>query len=92
LFSQPHSVACGDTNYIRKAPCRKNDDGEVEIEPRNFFGGSLKFGPHEKVSNPGYICNATGDPYAKPPIPGRRVFEKNGFLKAGHEIDFCPAK
>lgn len=63
MFSQPHSTACGDTNYIRPTKCRKDEEGEVITKPRNFYGGHLKFGPHEKVHNPGFICNATGDPY-----------------------------
>jgi len=92
LFSQPHSNACGDTNYIRKTRSKKNEDGEVEIGPRNFYGGPLKFGAHERVHFPGFITNVTGDPYKKPPMPGRRTMIKDGHLKSGHEKAFVTAK
>ena len=54
--------------------------------------GPKKFGAHERVKDPGFICNATGDPYAKPPRPGMRTMIKDAFLKGGHEKDFFPAK
>ena len=92
LFSQPYSTACGDTNYIKPTRVHRNEEGEVEFGPDDFKAGVLGHGPAGRVNFPGFICNATGDPYAKPPIPGQRTIVKDGFKKGGHELDFFPAK
>jgi len=44
------------------------------------------------MHDPGFVCLATGDPYKNPMVPGIRKFEKDGFLKGGHDLPFKPAK
>ena len=63
LFSMPYSVACGDTNYFVKTKSKKNEDGEVETAPRNFFAGALQPGPTGRVDRPGFIYLHAGNPY-----------------------------
>jgi len=46
----------------------------------------------ESVHEPGFITNATGNPYKVAPPPGLRTFEKDPFLKGGHEAAFRMAK
>ena len=54
------------------------------------YKGHLK--AEEAVNDPGFICNATGDPYKQPVPAGLRSFVKEGYLKGGHEHNFKPAK
>lgn len=39
----------------------------------------------ESVHDPGFITNATGDPYKVAMPAGLRKYEKDVFLKGGHE-------
>ena len=41
LFSQPYSIACGDTNYYRKTKPRRGEDGEVLTDPVHFKAGTI---------------------------------------------------
>lgn len=95
LFGAPTSTAIGDDGEYQKTKCYKNDDG-VETGPRNFFTGDLKkrgcLRAEESVHDPGFITNATGDPYKVAQPAGLRKFEKDGFLKGGHEINWKYAK
>ena len=65
LFSQPVSTAIGETNKYKQKPPRRNEDGEVETEPRNFYTQRMRKGKDEKVyfSKGSYI--AVGDPYVQ---------------------------
>jgi hypothetical protein len=49
LFSQPVSTAIGETNKYKTKPSKRNEDGEVETEPRNFYTTRMKTGKSEKV-------------------------------------------
>jgi len=46
----------------------------------------------EAVNDPGFITNATGDPYKVPQLTGMRKFEFESYLKFGQEKNFTPAK
>jgi len=91
------STAIGDDGEYKKTKCYKNaEEGGVDIGPRNFFTGDLKkrgcLKAEEAVHDPGFITNAVGDPYKMPVPAGLRKFEKDGFLKGGHEINWKYAK
>ena len=90
LFSQPVSTAIGDTNKYPKTLANRDEEGDVIIGPRNFYTGRMKWGAADDslFSKPLY---AKGDKYSNPPMKLNRG-EKDGFLKAGHEFDFIPAK
>lgn len=63
------------------------------IGPRNFYTKREKKGKVDSVYflKPSY--NATGDPYRPmTATAGMRSLTKDGFLKAGHEMNFKPAK
>jgi hypothetical protein len=71
----------------------RDEDGKVITEPRNFFTTRMKRGQSDKVlfSKPGY--NALGDPYRGMTADAtKRTTVKDGFRKAGHDLDFKPAK
>jgi hypothetical protein len=92
LFSQPYPIASGDDAGFQKTKARRNADGEVITEPRNFYTKRLRKGASEDVffSKPSYICR--GDPYKDRGKQIGRPFDPNGYLKAGHEAKFKPAK
>jgi hypothetical protein len=46
----------------------------------------------ESVHDPGFITNATGNPYKVAPPPGLRQFEPDPYLKGGHEANWKYAK
>ena len=48
--------------------------------------------PQETVHDPGFITNATGDPYKVAQPAGLRKFEKDVYLKGGHEHNWKYAK
>ena len=93
LFSQPASTAIGDTNaYPNKEP-RRNADGEVITEPRNFYTKRMRGGKDEGVYFEKGHYNCIGDPFkmAASTMMGRGGV-KDGFKLGGHDIDFKPAK
>jgi len=69
----------------------RDADGLVITGNRNFYTTKCKEGRKDQVyfSKPSYIC--LGDKY-KNPDTYRRTTVKDGFLKGGHDKDFCPAK
>jgi hypothetical protein len=91
LFSQPYPIASGENNKYPKTKCRKDEDGSVLTGPRNFYTKRLRKGASEDVlfTRPTYICR--GDLY-KDKKPFGRPFDPEGYLKAGHEYKFKPAK
>jgi hypothetical protein len=91
LFSQPYPIASGESNAFPKTRCRKGEDGLVETEPRNFYTKRLRKGASEDVlfMKSSKICR--GDPYQDKKKQGR-PFDPEGYLKAGHEAPFKPAK
>lgn len=93
LFSQPVSVAIGDTNKFITTKANRDEEGRVIIGPRNFYTKKEKKGKIDSVYflKPSY--NASGDPYRPMTASaGMRSLTKDGFLKAGHEMNFKPAK
>jgi len=76
---------------MQKRARRNPDDGEVITDPRNFYTKRLKKGKSEDVffSKPSYLCR--GDMYQDKKRMGR-PFDPEGYLKAGHEVKFKPAK
>jgi len=66
--------------------------GDVITELRNFYGKKGKKGAADDVffSRPTYLCK--GDPYRNRSAVAGRTLEKDGFKKAGHDIDFKPAR
>mmetsp|Transcript_17671 Transcript_17671/g.15588 ORF Transcript_17671/g.15588 Transcript_17671/m.15588 type:complete len:131 (+) Transcript_17671:26-418(+) len=61
LFSDPISLALGDTYYVPAA--RKGKNGNVPIKPKNFSTSKMKNGKSDTAlfSMPAY--NGIGDPY-----------------------------
>ena len=90
LFSQPVSTAIGETNKYPKTKCNKDEEGAVILGPRNFYTGRMKKGAADDslFSRPPY---AKGDKYIQPSSKLGRG-EKNGYMKAGHDMDWKPAK
>lgn len=46
----------------------------------------------ETVHDPGFITNAVGNPYKVAQPAGLRTFDKDPYLKGGHEVPFRMAK
>jgi len=65
LFSQPVSTAIGETNKFKDKPARRNEDGEVITEPRNFYTKREKKGKAEDVYFTKGSFIAVGDPYVQ---------------------------
>lgn len=57
------STAIGETNKFKDKPARRNEDGEVETEPRNFYTTKMKAGKAEDVYFGKGTYVAVGDPY-----------------------------
>jgi hypothetical protein len=65
LFSQPVSLAVGDTYY--KAPTRKrNNKGEVPTGPKNFYSSKMKNGQSDQALFTAPKYNGINDPYDEP--------------------------
>lgn len=92
LFSQPVSVAIGETNKFITKTAAKDDDGRVVTGPKNFYTKNGKKGKDDSVyfSRQSYIC--TGDLYKARSTAGLRTLEKDAYLKGGHDVNFKPAK
>jgi hypothetical protein len=93
LFSQPAPIAISESNAFKQTECRKNEEGLVDTEPRNFYTTRMKKGATDKIlfSKPGYNC--LGDPYQEAKTSkARRPFVKDGWKMAGHDFNFKPAR
>jgi len=93
LFSAQVSNALGETNShgVPKV-ARRDEDGKVVTEPRNFYTTSVKKGHSDKVlfSKPSYV--SVENPYSEPVEKVLRSADPKGHSKAGHDAIFKPAK
>ena len=92
FFSLPISTAIGDDSYYRDKKARKDADGHVITEPRNFTTKKVKKGHIDSVlfSKPDYV--SIGDPFKEANgIPMRKPI-KESYKEVGHEMNFKPAK
>ena len=73
-------------------PARKDAEGNVITDPRNFYIKKSKKGHADDVyfSRPSYVC--TGDPFRQNALESMRTHIKEGYKKGGHDKDFKPAK
>jgi len=92
MFSVPVSLAIGDDTYFKPKPARRDAEGHVITDPRNFTTKNPKKGHIDSVlfSKPEYIT--VGDPYKPPAKVPMRESKKDGFKDGGHEMNFKPAK
>ena len=92
LFSAPVSTAIGETYKYPVKKANRDADGLVITGPRNFYTNKMKDGRDNSVyfTKPNYIC--LGDNYKLPNFNTTRSLVKDGFMKGGHDKDFCPAK
>ena len=92
MFSVPVSNAIGDTNYFPVKKARRDQEGAVITDPRNFTTKKPKkgMGVDATLSKP--IFNAPGDPYKQGASVPMRTSKHEGYKDAGHDKDFKPAK
>jgi len=92
LFSQPVSVAIGETNKFPSKTAHKDEDGRPIVGPRNFYTKREKRGKDDSVyfSRQSYLC--IGDLYKQRSTAGLRTIEKDGWKKGGHDFNFKPTK
>jgi hypothetical protein len=71
---------------------RRDADGAVIIDPRNFTTKNVKKGSVDSVlfSAPSYAC--IGDPFKEAARVPMRTIKKDGYKEAGHDLNFKPAK
>ena len=79
LFSQPVSTAIGETNYFKPTAPRRNDEGEVITDNRNFYTKKGKNGKADDVYFMKSSYNCTGDPYKHLQMAGLRTLVKDGY-------------
>jgi hypothetical protein len=92
MFSVPISNAIGDDTYFIPKPPRRDAEGAVITDPRNFTTKNPKKGAIDSVlfSKPSYVTQ--GDPFKEPAKVPMRNSVKDGFKLGGHELNFKPAK
>ena len=63
MFSLPMSLSIGDNNYFKPKPPRRDKEGAVITDPRNFTTKNPKKGHIDSVlfSKPDYV--SIGDPF-----------------------------
>ena len=71
---------------------RRDHDGAVIIDPRNFTTKNVKKGHIDSVlfSRPNYTC--LDDPFKEASKVPMRTVKKDGFKDAGHDFNFKPCK
>lgn len=92
LFSSPFSNAIGETNFTRELKPKIDEDKRVIIGPPNFNTSPMKKGREDRAlfEKPDYT--AVGCPYVPRKENLTRSTTKDGYIKAGHELPFKPAK
>ena len=92
MFSVPISNAIGDDTYFVPKKARRDNEGAVITDPRNFTTKNPKKGHVDSVlfSKPSYISQ--GDPFKEAAKVPMRSSVKDGFKEGGHEMNFKPAK
>ena len=86
------STAVGDTNFSVPVKPRRDEEGAVITEPRNFYTTKMKTGKTDAqlFMRPSYTT--TGDPFKQVAKMALRTTVKDGHVKAGHDKAFCPTK
>jgi Domain of unknown function (DUF4586) len=92
LFTMPVSNAIGDNNYFPVKKARRDGEGAVITDPRNFTTKKPKKGkgPEVTFSKPAFAT--VGDPYNNTASAPMRTSKHEGYKDAGHDKDFKPAK
>jgi hypothetical protein len=92
LFTMPVSNAIGETNYFPVKKARRDEEGAVITDPRNFTTKKAKkgHGPDATFTKPTFL--AVGDPYKAAASVPMRTSKHEGYKDAGHDKDFKPAK
>jgi hypothetical protein len=92
MFSVPISLAIGDDTYFKPKGARRDAEGAVITDPRNFTTKNPKKGNIDSVlfSKPDYL--AIGDPFKEAAKNPKRDHKKDGYKDGGHEMNFKPAK
>jgi hypothetical protein len=92
LFTMPVSNAIGDNNYFPIKKARKDEEGHVIVDPRNFTTKKAKkgMGPDATFTKP--VFATVGDPYKSSASVPMRTSKHEGYKDAGHDKDFKPAK
>jgi hypothetical protein len=92
MFSVPVSNAIGETNYFPVKEARRDAEGAVITDPRNFTTKKPKKGHGVDATFTKPIFNAPGDPYKPSASVPMRTSKHEGYKDAGHDKDFKPAK
>lgn len=92
MFSMPVSNAIGDNNYFPVKKARRDQEGAVITDPRNFTTKKPKkgHGPDVTFTKPTFAT--IGDPYKNAATVPMRSSKHEGYKDAGHDKDFKPAK
>jgi len=77
--------------FIKKK-ARRDEDGAVITDPRNFYTRRMRKGRGDDVlfTKPSYLCK--GDLYRQRSLREGRTTVKDGYKIGGHDVDFKPAK
>ena len=95
LFSQPVSTAIGDTNKYVPTPARRDEDGAVITEARNFYTSPGGAGQHAATS--AYFMKtsfiAVGDTFKQAAVQTlKSAVDRDVWTKAGHDKNYRPAR
>ncbi len=85
MFSVPISTAIGDDTYFQPKKARRDAEGAVITDPRNFTTKNVRKGHTDEVlfSKPSYVT--VGDPFKESSGVPMRSKTKDGYKAAGHE-------
>jgi hypothetical protein len=92
MFSVPVSNAIGETNFFPTKKARRDQEGAVITDPRNFTTKKPKKGHGVDATFTKPIFNAPGDPFKESASVPMRTNVHEGYKEAGHDKDFKPAK
>jgi hypothetical protein len=92
LFSLPVSNAIGETNYFPVKKARRDEEGAVITDPRNFTTKKPKKGHGVDATFSKPTFTTVGDPYQNQASVPMRTSKHEGYKDAGHDKDFKPAK
>lgn len=92
LFTMPISTAIGDNNYFPTKKARRDSEGAVITDPRNFTTKKPKKGMGAEVTFSKPVFATVGDPYKSQASAPMRTSKHEGYKDAGHDKDFKPAK
>lgn len=81
----------GETNLFKPKSSRRDEEGQIILEPRNFTTKKAKAGHTDAVffSKPTYV--SVEDPFKQSKFQMRDL-DPNSYLKGGHDNRFKPAK